>query len=76
MSKLYRIGLDIGIGSVGYSVLENDPLTEDPCRILKLGVRTFNPNEISDTGESTAKKRREARGVRRRARRKKFRRGN
>lgn len=69
----YRIGLDIGIGSVGYAVLGNDPVLEEPCRILKLGVRTFNPNEVSKTGESTAKKRRELRGVRRRKRRKQFR---
>lgn len=69
MDKLYRLGLDIGIGSVGWAVLENDPLTEEPVRILKLGVRTFNVNEVPKTGESTAKKRREARGVHRRTRR-------
>lgn len=73
MDKFYRIGLDIGIGSVGYSVLENDPVTEEPIQIMKLGVRTFSPNEVDKTGESTAKKRREARGVRRRKRRKEFR---
>lgn len=73
MSKLYRIGFDIGIGSIGYAVLENDQTTEEPCQILKLGVRTFNPNEVSKTGESTAKKRRELRGIRRRKRRKEFR---
>ena len=73
MSKFYRIGFDIGIGSVGYSVIENDPLTEEPCRIMQLGVRTFNANEKADTGESTAKNRRENRGVRRRKRRKEFR---
>ena len=73
MTMLYRIGFDIGIGSVGYSILENDPLTEQPNRIIKLGVRTFSPNEVDKTGESTAKARREARGVRRRKRRKEFR---
>lgn len=73
MSKLYRIGLDIGIGSVGYAVIENDPISEEPCRIIDLGVRTFNPNEVSKTGESTAKKRRKSRGVHRRKRRKEFR---
>lgn len=73
MSKLYRIGLDIGIGSVGYAVLENDPVTENPNRIIRLGVRTFSPNEVSKTGESTAKNRRELRGVRRRKRRREFR---
>lgn len=73
MSKLYRIGLDIGIGSVGWAILENDPVTEEPIRILKLGVRTFSPNEIAKTGESTAKARREKRGLHRRTRRRAFR---
>lgn len=71
--KNYRIGLDIGIGSVGWAVLENDPVTEEPIKILNLGVRTFNPNEVAKTGESTAKSRREARGVHRRTRRRAFR---
>lgn len=65
----YRIGLDVGIGSVGWAVLENDPVTEQPIRIVDLGVRTFNPNEVPKTGESTAKARRETRGVHRRCRR-------
>lgn len=73
MNKLYRMGLDIGIGSVGFAVLENDPITEEPIKILKLGVRTFSPNEIAKTGESTAKSRREKRGLHRRTRRKAFR---
>lgn len=73
MDKFYRVGFDIGIGSVGYAVLENDPVTEEPTRIIKVGVRTFSPNEVEKTGESTAKKRREARGIRRRKRRKEFR---
>lgn len=74
MKKNYRIGLDIGIGSVGWAVLENDPATEEPTKILKLGVRTFSPNEVDKTGESTAKNRREKRGLRRRTRRKELRR--
>ena len=73
MDKTYRIGLDIGIGSVGWSVMENDPITEEPTRIIKMGVRTFSPNEIAKTGESTAKDRREKRGIRRRKRRKQYR---
>ncbi len=72
MGKLYRIGFDIGIGSVGWAVLENDVATEDPNRILKLGVRTFSPNETSD-GKSTAESRREKRGIHRRTRRRFFR---
>ena len=73
MDKNYRIGLDIGIGSVGWAVLENDPITEEPDKILRLGVRTFNPNEVQKTGESTAASRRDKRGIRRRNRRKAFR---
>ena len=69
MDKLYSLGLDIGIASVGWSILENDPTTETPIKILDLGVRTFNTNEIPKTGESTAKSRREKRGTRRRNRR-------
>lgn len=69
----YRIGFDIGVASVGYAVLENDPVTEEATRILDLGVRTFASNEVPKTGESTAKNRREQRGVRRRNRRKHFR---
>ena len=70
MDKNYRLGLDIGVASVGWSILENDPLTEDPIRIIKLGVRKFNANEVPKTGESTAKDRRIKRGIRRRKRRK------
>ncbi len=73
MTKLYRIGFDIGIGSVGWSVLENDPATEEPVKILKVGVRTFSSNEVQKTGESTAKARRETRGLHRRTRRRLFR---
>jgi CRISPR-associated endonuclease Csn1 len=73
MKKLYRVGFDIGIGSVGWSVLENDPITEEPVKIINLGVRTFSPNEVEKTGESTAKQRREKRGLHRRTRRKSFR---
>ena len=69
MGKLYTLGLDIGIASVGWSLLENDPITEEPVKIIKMGVRTFSANEIPKTGESTAKNRRDKRGVRRRNRR-------
>lgn len=73
MEKLYRIGLDIGVASVGWSILENDPITEEPVKILKMGVRTFSANEVEKTGESTAKARREKRGLHRRNRRRGFR---
>lgn len=73
MEKDYTLGLDIGVGSVGYAVLENNKTTEEPMKIIRLGVRTFDINEVPKTGESTAKGRREKRGVRRRGRRKDFR---
>lgn len=66
----YRIGLDIGIGSVGWAVLQNDNTGEMPIKILDLGVRTFDINEVPKGGESTAKGRREKRGLHRRTRRK------
>ena len=69
MKTNYRIGLDIGVASVGWAVLENDEISENPTKILELGVRTFNPNEVAKTGESTAKTRREKRGNHRRTRR-------
>lgn len=69
----YRIGLDIGIGSVGWAVLEDDPITGAPVRIEKMGVRVFEANEVPKTGASAAESRRIARGIRRRGRRKKFR---
>ena len=34
----YRIGLDIGIASVGWAVLENNT-HDEPFRIIDLGVR-------------------------------------
>lgn len=68
----YAIGLDIGIESVGWSVLE---LTSEdkPCRIIDLGTRIFTKAEHPKTGASLALPRREARGQRRRLRRKKHR---
>ena len=58
MDKKYRVGLDIGIGSVGFAVIENDPQTEEPVRIIELGARTFDTNEVQKTGASTALDRR------------------
>lgn len=64
----YRIGLDIGIGSVGWSVLEHDNNGE-PFRIADCGCRTFVPAEVPKTGASFAVERREARHARRTLRR-------
>ena len=64
----YRIGLDIGIASVGWAVLENNP-HDEPFRIIDLGVRIFDTAEQPKTGASLALPRREARSARRRLRR-------
>ncbi|NLM63154.1 MAG: type II CRISPR RNA-guided endonuclease Cas9 [Mollicutes bacterium] len=63
MKEYYSLGLDIGISSVGWSVVALDE-KENAKRIIDLGVRTFTPGEDSD-GESFNKTRREKRGARR-----------
>ena len=70
----YRIGLDIGISSIGWSVIEHDE-NDSPARIVDLGVRLFSPAEINNKGENKplALDRRVARGTRRRVRRMKYR---
>lgn len=68
----YAMGLDIGIASVGWAVLALDA-QEKPCGIIDLGVRTFESAEQPKTGESLAKPRRDARGVRRNIRRRRHR---
>ena len=60
----YRIGLDIGIASIGWAIIN-----EDESRIEDLGVRIFKKAEEID-GKSLNLARREARGARRRLRRK------
>jgi len=64
----YGIGLDIGITSVGFAVLELDG-KDEPKRIIKIGSRIFDAAENPKDGSSLAKPRREARGARRRLRR-------
>lgn len=68
----YRIGLDIGIASVGWAVLQNNS-DDEPVHIVDLGVRIFDKAEIPKTGESLAGPRRAARSTRRRLRRRKHR---
>jgi len=60
----YTIGLDIGIASVGWAVINNDE-----NRIENLGVRIFKKAEDPKTGKSPNFDRRLARGSRRRLRR-------
>lgn len=64
----YRLGLDIGITSVGWSVINLDKK-----RIENLGVRIFNAAENPQDGASLALPRRLARGRRRLLRRKSYR---
>ena len=64
----YGIGLDCGISSVGYSVMELNS-NDEPVRIVKLGSRIFDKAEHPKDGSSLALPRREARGARRRIRR-------
>ena len=68
----YRIGLDIGIASVGWSVIEND-VNGKPIRIIDLGSRIFDAAENPKDGSPLSKTRRDARGARRRLRRRKHR---
>lgn len=64
----YKIGLDIGIASVGWSTLLLDE-NDEPMRILDLGSRIFDVAENPKDGASLAAPRRENRGARRRLRR-------
>ena len=59
----YTLGLDIGIASIGWAVINHDQ-----SRIEDLGVRVFKKAEESD-GKALNLARREARGARRRIRR-------
>ncbi len=62
-------GLDIGIASVGWAVLEHSGENEEETsrgRIVDLGVRTFDAAEKGDTGEPLNLARRTARTMRKR----------
>ncbi|MBT2214690.1 type II CRISPR RNA-guided endonuclease Cas9 [Virgibacillus dakarensis] len=64
----YSIGLDIGISSVGWAVIN-----QDKQRIEDLGSRMFDVAENPKNGSSLASPRREARSQRRRLRRRRYR---
>ena len=64
----YILGLDIGIASVGWAMVEIDE-KENPIRLIDLGVRAFERAEVTKTGDSLAMARRLARSVRRLTRR-------
>ena len=65
----YGIGLDIGVASVGWSVVALNDQAQ-PCGLIRLGSRIFPRAEQPKTGESLATPRRMARSMRRRIRRK------
>lgn len=71
---IYTLGLDLGITSIGWSIIENEIIDNELSskRLIDLGVRLF-PNQFGQRGESPAVPRREARSLRRRLRRRKFR---
>ncbi len=71
-NKKYVLGLDIGISSVGWGLIELNENNE-PYKIKDTGVRIFSPGENVKTGESKNIARREKRGTRRILRRRKFR---
>lgn len=64
----YILGLDIGIASVGWAMVEIDN-EENPIRLIDLGVRVFERAEVPKTGDSLAAARRAARSIRRLVRR-------
>lgn len=68
----YILGLDIGIASVGWAILNVDKKC-DPYQIRDLGVRIFDKAENPKDGAPLALPRREARGARRRNRRRRHR---
>lgn len=64
------LGLDIGIASVGWAVVDHDRNDKNNNRIVDCGVRIFTQAENPKTGESLALPRRLARGARRTIKRK------
>ena len=68
----YVLGLDIGISSVGWALVNIDE-SGNPVKIKDVGVRIFTPGENVKTGESKAEARRLKRGTRRVIRRRTFR---
>lgn len=64
-----RLGLDIGISSIGFGVVEYDD-KNFVGKIIDAGVRIFTPAENSKNGSSLAQPRREAKSTRKRLKRK------
>lgn len=69
--RKFRIGLDIGIGSVGWAVISYT--NREDARIEDFGSRIFVSGELNDGKARTSQERRAFRGVRRLERRRKWR---
>ncbi len=69
----WRLGLDLGTNSIGWSVLGLDK-DRQPQNIIDMGVRIFSDGREPKTGEPLAVARRTARGIRKNLHRKKQRR--
>jgi len=61
----YRLGLDLGTNSIGWAMLRLDSQNE-PCAVIKAGVRIFSDGRNPKDGSSLAVTRRLARSMRRR----------
>jgi CRISPR-associated endonuclease Csn1 len=66
MGKMrYRLGLDLGTNSIGWAMLRLNEVNE-PCAVIKAGVRIFSDGRNPKDGSSLAVSRRLARSMRRR----------
>ena len=61
----YRLALDLGSTSLGWAMIRLDTNNE-PCAVIKAGVRIFSNGRNPKDGSSLAVTRREARAMRRR----------
>lgn len=59
------LGIDLGIASLGWAVIEHDKENDSNNKIVDCGVRLFTAAETPKEKESPNKARREARGIRR-----------
>lgn len=59
------LGIDLGIASIGWGVIESPDAGQTDGRIVAAGVRTFDAPLIDKTGEPKSAQRRAARGQRR-----------
>ncbi len=61
----YRLGIDLGSDSIGWAMLRLDG-EDQPCAVIRTGVRIFSDGRDPQSGTSLAVERRKARQMRRR----------